>query len=56
VKNIPYTIIILGIITLCELFYGVEEIEASILLWFGYGIYRGIRYIIKNNIIVFDDE
>lgn len=49
-KNINITIVGLTIITLCELFYA-GEINNSVTLWFGYGIYRGIRYVIKNGIL-----
>ena len=45
-KNINITIIGLTIITLCELFYLGEN--NSIVFWIGYGIYRGVRYLIKN--------
>ena len=50
-KKINVTTILLTIITLCELFYFPTGITNSIFLWMGYGIYRGIRYLFKNDMI-----
>lgn len=47
-KRKSIAIIVLGVITLCEIFY-LNQLTESIWFWVGYGIYRGIKYLTKND-------